>query len=73
MNITHIKERMQRKPFRAFSIVLDSGDEIPVMSDTELIFPKSRPVTIYVFASDGTGWIFETQVVSALNDNGGGA
>ncbi len=70
MTIEQIKERALRRPFRPFAIVLDNGVEIPINTDTELLFPRKRPQTIYVFADDHTGWIFEAQAVSALNENG---
>jgi hypothetical protein len=70
MTIESIKELAHRDPFRPFAIVLDSGTEIIIKADTELLFPRNRPETIYVFASNGYGWIFEAQAVTALNDNG---
>lgn len=73
MTIQQIKELAERKPFKPFVITLDSGRKIEVNRDTEFLFPKNRPDTIYVFASDGQGWIFEAEAVSALNDYGGGA
>jgi hypothetical protein len=70
MDIEQIKELANRTPFRPFVIVLESGQQIPVNSDTELLFPTKRPRTVYLFADDGAGWIFEMQAVSALNENG---
>jgi hypothetical protein len=68
MNIEEIKKVANREPFRPFAIVLQSGHEIEVTTETELLFPKNRPNDVYVFANNGAGWIFEAQAVSALQD-----
>jgi hypothetical protein len=65
MKIEDIKTLANQKPFRAFIIKLESGENVPVTSDTELLFPAKRPDTIYVFTNDAA-WIFEAQAVSAL-------
>jgi hypothetical protein len=68
MNIEQIKELAQRDPFRPFAILLDNGVEIPINSETEMLFPRKRPESVYVFADNGKGWIFEARAVSALNE-----
>jgi hypothetical protein len=67
MNIEDIKTRANRKPFRPFLIKLENGDAVPVTKDTELLFPRARPDTVYAFAANGS-WIFEVQVVTALQE-----
>jgi hypothetical protein len=67
VTIDQIKSLAQRDPFRPFAILLDNGTEIPIGNDTELLFPRNQPQTIYVFSTNGRAWIFEAQAVSALN------
>jgi hypothetical protein len=67
VTIEQIKGLAQRDPFRPFAILLDNGVEIPISDDTELLFPRNQPQTIYVFSTNGRAWIFEAKAVSALN------
>jgi hypothetical protein len=67
MKIEDIKTLTNRKPFRPFIIKLENGDAVPVTSDTELLFPKKRPDTVYVFAVNSS-WIFDVEAVTALQE-----
>jgi len=69
MHIKEIKALAKLEPFRRFAIVFDSGRELIVESDTELLFPKKQPNLVIAFAS-GSHWIFEAESVTALrNEN----
>lgn len=65
MKIEHIKTLANRMPFRPFILKLENGDAVPITVDTELLFPRKEPNTVYVFTTD-QNWIFEADAVSTL-------
>lgn len=71
MKLEQIRELAGREPFRTFTIVLESGREVEINSDTELFFPRNQPGVIFAFTSEGRTWIFEADAVNAVHQGNG--
>jgi hypothetical protein len=66
MKIEDIKSLASRIPFQPFRIQLENGEALSVIESTEILFPRNKPTTIFVFEKLGQMWIFDAEVVTAL-------
>jgi hypothetical protein len=65
-NLDLLKAKMRRQPFRAFIIKFQSGHQILVDADTELLFPRKRPELIIAFTENGLMHEFEESAITRL-------
>ena len=61
-----IQNRLSREPFRPFIIELASGRHITVRGDYEVLFPRKRPETVFLFTEDGLMHEFDTNAVLSI-------
>jgi len=66
MNKEQIKTKLERVPFRSFTIELISGRQIIIGRDSEILFPGKRPELVIVFTDDGLQHEFELNAVIEL-------
>jgi hypothetical protein len=66
MTINDLKSKLAREPFRPFKIELASGRQIVIGTDSELLFPRTRPGLVIAFTSDGLMHEFEEKVLNSL-------
>jgi hypothetical protein len=67
-NLDLLKTKMRRQPFRAFIIEFQSGHQILVDADTELLFPRKRPELIIAFTENGLMHEFEESAIARLTE-----
>jgi len=61
-----LKAKMRREPFRPFIIELQSGSQILVGADSEMLFPKKRPELVIAFSENGLMHEFEASAILRL-------
>jgi hypothetical protein len=61
-----LKTKMRREPFRAFIIEFQSGHQILIDADTEMLFPRKRPELIIAFTGNGLMHEFEAGAIARL-------
>ena len=61
-----LKTKMGRQPFRSFIIEFQSGHQILIDADTEVLFPRKRPELIIAFTGNGLMHEFEAEAIARL-------
>jgi len=64
--ISELKAKLEREPFRPFVIELQSGRQILIGRESELFFPRRRPELIIAFSDDGLQHEFELSAIVSL-------
>lgn len=57
---------MQRQPFRAFIVEFQSGHQILIDAESEVLFPRKRPELIIALTADGLMHEFEASAIARL-------
>jgi hypothetical protein len=66
MKIQDLKAKLERHPFRPFIIELNSGSQILIDAESEILFPRKRPELVIVFTRDRIQHEFEDQAITRL-------
>jgi hypothetical protein len=66
IEITELKAKLAREPFRTFVIELASGRQIKIDQDSELFFPRLRPERVIAFTEDGLQHEFDDSAIISL-------
>jgi hypothetical protein len=66
--ITELKAKLGREPFRPFVIELVSGREIVIGAHSEVLLPRKRPALVIAFTEDGLQHEFEISAIARLTE-----
>jgi len=64
--ITQLKAKLDREPFRPFIVELVSGREIAISENSEVLLPRRRPELVIAFTDDGVQHEFEISAIASL-------
>ena len=63
---SELKAKLSKRPFRPFIIELDSGTQIAISQDSEVLLPRKRPALAIAFTEDGRQHEFEASAIVRL-------
>jgi hypothetical protein len=63
MKLSELKAKLQREPF---VINLQSGRQVAIGEDSEVLLPRRRPELVIVFTDDGLQHEFEVSAIVSL-------
>jgi hypothetical protein len=66
MKLSDIKERLDQRPFRPFSLETTGGSWVEVEKDSDIFISPRRPDIIVIFEPSGRMWILGIDQISAL-------
>lgn len=64
--ISELRAKLDREPFRPFMVELVSGREILIGAETEVLLPRKRPELVIAFTEDGLQHEFEASAITRL-------
>jgi hypothetical protein len=64
--ITELKAKLSREPFRPFVVQFVSGRQILIGADSEILLSRKRPELVIAFTEDGLQHEFELSAIARL-------